>query len=149
MDSFQQDIIDLKSFKQKHNLKEMVVHFHESCMDYNTKDSCIHFIMTASFMEKLIQGSKISYMIFSDEFHTGLFPLVTSDSLYLIELENDGSDCLNQIGHYKKRCEDIKRKLESKSFIERAPIDIIDMEKKKLHDFEKRWERASIGFTYV
>lgn len=144
MDAFKEDIIELRNFKSKHKLKEMIVHFHESNMDNNP---CWMYIADA--MEKLIIGSKLSYMLGGSDFETDLFPLITTNSLYLIELKNDGSESLKQIEYYKKRVLEIKGKLASKNFLEKAPVDIIELEKKRLSDFEKRWERASIGYMFT
>ena len=88
-------------------------------------------------------------MFGSSDFENDLFPLVTTNSLYLIELKNDGSESLKQIEYYKKRVLEIKGKLASKNFLEKAPADIIELEKKRLSDFEKRWERASIGYMFT
>lgn len=144
MDNFQEDIIELRNFKSKHGLKEMVVHIHESNID-NT----LSWIYIAHYMEKLIIGSKLSYTICENDFETGLYPLITTNSLYLIELENDGSDCLKQIEYYKKRVTEIKNKLAFKNFSGKAPVEIVELEKKRLSDFEKRWERASIGYMFI
>lgn len=144
MDAFQEDIIELRNFKSKHQLKEMIVHFHESNMHNSPYWMCVAYAM-----EKLIIGSKLSYMLGDSDFENDLFPVVTKNSLYLIELKNDGSESLKQIEYYKKRVLEIKGKLASKNFSEKAPSDIIELEKKRLSDFEKRWERASIGYMFT
>lgn len=144
MYSFQEDIIELRNFKAKYKLKKMVVHFHEANL-YN--GDC--WIYMAYFMEKLINGCILSYIIYDDDFERDLFPLVTKESIYLIELENDGSDSLKQIEYYKKRVLEIKGKLSSKFFLDKAPAHIIEIERKRLLDFEKRWELASLGYMFV
>ena len=144
MDYFKEDIIELRNFKSKYKLKKMVVHFHESNMD-----NLPYWKYVYNSMEMLIIGSELSYMLGADDYEIDLFPLVTTNSLYLIELKNDGSESLKQIEYFKKRVLEIKGKLASKNFTEKAPANIIELENKRLLDFEKRWERASIGYMFT
>lgn len=143
MDSFQEDIIELKSFKQKHNLKEMIVHQHESNMNNP------QWMMVGLLLEKLIPGAKLSYVVFDIDVIGGLYPIITNHSLYFIEMDSDGSECLLQIEYYKKRVSDIKRKLASKEFTEKAPVGVVEIERTRLRDFEKRWEMATIGYFKI
>lgn len=142
-EAFQEDINELKAFKVKHQLKEMVVHIHELTM------ANPYWAYVSDAMEKLIPGVKQSYMIGDGDFETGMFPLVTNHSLYLIELENNGEESLKQIEYYKKRVLETKGKLSSTKFLEKAPVEIVALEKKRLSDFEGRWERASIGYMFI
>jgi len=144
LDSFKEDITELRNFKLKHGLDEMVVHFYESNMDNNP-----YWIYVSDALETLVRGTKLSYMLFGSDYETGMYPLITTNSLYLIEMKNDGNDCLDKIEYYKKRVLQIKNKLSFTSFTEKAPKEIVELEKQKLKDFEKRWELASIGYTFV
>ena len=144
MDGYKEDITQLRNFKSAHSLKRMVVHFHEKNMDV-TPD----WIYVANSIEKLIVGCELSYMLGDSDFEVGLYPLVTTNSLYLIEYKNDGEDCLRQIEYYKRRVTEIKNKLSSKNFIEKASDLAVDLERKKLIDFNRRWELATIGYMFV
>ena len=140
--AFQQDIIELRNFKQKNNLKKMVVHFYEPPFT-------IDFFRVALLLEKLIPNAELSYNIYNEYLLSGLYPLITEHSMYLIEFENNGDEVLKQIEHYKKRVTEISNKLESKKFIEKATADIIELERKKLLDFNRKWELSTIGYMYV
>jgi valyl-tRNA synthetase len=142
MDALKEDITEIRNFKQRHNLKNMVVHLYESNMDNKW---CFH---VADAIEKLIPGCSVSYMIGKYDHELGLYPLITTNSLYLIELKNDGNEILKTIEYFKKRVFDIKKKLSS-NFSGNAPKEIVELEKKKLFDFESRWEKASIGYMYI
>jgi len=147
MDSFQEDIIEIRNLKSKYGLKEMNIYFHE--YNINTSPPIINeFWSMPSLIQKLIRGVNVGY-ISIDEHREGLLPLITNNALYLIDLKNDGSDCLKQIQHYKQRVFQIKNKLNNVDFCQNAPSEIIALEQKKLSDFENRWERACIGYMYV
>lgn len=144
MDFFQEDIIELRNFKQLHNLKDMNVYCYSDNMN-----NMPYFIYSVSAMEKLIRGVNLLSMLFLGDCIHGLYPLITTNSLYLIELENEGSDCINKIEYYSKRIAGIKNKLSSKNFAEKAPADIVNLERKRLADFENILNWACIGYTFV
>lgn len=132
--SLQEDIIALRNFKQKHNLEILVVH------PYTLDEYPL------VFMEKLIRGCVLSYQL--GDYASGMFPIITDNNLYLVEHPTDGEEVLEMIDHYKSKVESISKKLNT-SFADKAPKDVVDLERKKLKDFNQKWEWATIGYLYV
>jgi Valyl tRNA synthetase tRNA binding arm len=124
---------------------------------FSTKIECIHNFYTnhwvietnlpyiAKVMLKSDTGEYyIDDGIYRIEQMNGLYPFVISNQMFLLKCSKpipkyDEFILTSLIGS-KKGISISKGKLENSSFMEKAPQEIIDLEKKKLEDFGFKWE---------
>lgn len=143
-DIMKEDTTELRNIKSKLGLKKLIIH------QYIDNFNNFNFgIGMGFFIEKLVPNSEISYIIYPNDLLYELTPVITTNSLYFIEHKTNVEDCLKEIIRCKKQVESLELKLSNENFIKNAPQLTIDFEIKKLDDFKKRWEKASIAYSFI
>lgn len=148
-------IIDgIKSFKSKYKIKKCRIHPFESFLLDETYSKDILSIRTyvgigiLQLLEKVLKD-EVGYMIY-DNYITNFYPLILAGELFFVEtdviIDNYDEEIMKDIIHYKKGVEQIKNKLSNPNFLLKANKEIIELEKKKLIDFDRTWELSSIAY---
>jgi valyl-tRNA synthetase len=81
---------------------------------------------------------------------TASYPLVIQDHMFFIytdtKIENYEDYILEQLKLAKKGVEVSQKKLSNTAFVDKAPIEIVNLEKKKLEDFSFKWQLWTKAF---
>lgn len=77
-------------------------------------------------------------------FLTSSYPFIIEDHLFLLHTDSKirgyADYILEQLASAKKGYEVSQRKLSNAAFVNKAPVDIVNLEKNKLEDFGFKWE---------
>jgi valyl-tRNA synthetase len=78
------------------------------------------------------------------EYMPGLYPYVIGDHMFFLKCSKPipkyDEFIMNSLIQSKRGLEMTNNKLSNPKFIEKAPSDIIELEKRKLEDFGFKWE---------
>jgi len=133
-------ITELRGFESRFQTKITRLHHYWS-NDYNLETA------SESFIPKLLKADIGIYM---DDCLTDLYPYPIKDQMFFLEcskpIPNYQDFILTSLSSSKKGFEMTKGKLGNQKFLEKAPEEIILMEKQKMEDFGFRWELWTKAF---
>ena len=146
------EIIDLGNL-----LKIIITDLRNFESKFSTKIECIHNFYTNHYIieqnlpylaKTMLKADTGEFClddgIWRTEFMSGLYPYIISDHMFFLKCSKPISKydefILTSLSQAKKGIEMTFAKLNNPKFIENAPTDIIELEKKKLDDFGFKWE---------
>jgi hypothetical protein len=123
---------------------------------FSTKIESIHNYWRNHFMiEKLLDDCsekmlKAKCGLYMDDSLTSLYPYIIHNQMFFLKcskvINNYNDFILNNIQSSKKGLEITKTKLSNPKFIEKAPEEILNIERKKEIDFGYKWELWTKAF---
>lgn len=140
-DLMTETITELRGFESRFRTKILTVsHFWKNDLEFEAASE--------SFLPKLLKAELGTYV--DDQGTTNMYPYAIKDHLFFIECSNPIPNyqefILSNLESSKKGFGITKFKLDNPKFVEKAPPEIIDSERKKLEDFGYRWELWTISY---